>query len=143
MPVVTAALATGVATPPGRRGSAGSRVALGVVPGILIAALAAWLAWHFALGQGLQRLHDGARQRLEVEATRLDGQLRQDYPVADIRFPVPRLLSLISHDMTLEPGDVILCGTSVGVGSMKNGQTVEVEIEGIGSLRNRFETPQG
>ena len=45
---------------------------------------------------------------------------------------MPRLVSLISHDMTLEPGDVFLCGTSVGVGSMKPGQTVEVEIEGIG-----------
>jgi 2-keto-4-pentenoate hydratase/2-oxohepta-3-ene-1,7-dioic acid hydratase in catechol pathway len=74
-----------------------------------------------------------------VVKTRLDGQLRQDYPVADIRFSVPRLVSLISHDMTLEPGDVILCGTSVGVGSMKPGQTVEVEIEGIGKLSNRFE----
>jgi 2-keto-4-pentenoate hydratase/2-oxohepta-3-ene-1,7-dioic acid hydratase in catechol pathway len=72
--------------------------------------------------------------------TWLDGQLRQDYPVADIRFSVPRLVSLISHDMTLEPGDVILCGTSVGVGSMKSGQSVEVEIEGIGRLTNRFET---
>jgi 2-keto-4-pentenoate hydratase/2-oxohepta-3-ene-1,7-dioic acid hydratase in catechol pathway len=72
--------------------------------------------------------------------TRLDGQLRQDYPVADIRFSVPRLVSLISHDMTLEPGDVILCGTSVGVGTMKPGQTVEVEIEGIGTLVNRFES---
>jgi 2-keto-4-pentenoate hydratase/2-oxohepta-3-ene-1,7-dioic acid hydratase in catechol pathway len=75
-----------------------------------------------------------------VVKTWLDGQLRQDYPVADIRFPVPRLLSLISHDMTLEPGDVILCGTSVGVGSMKPGQTVEIEIEGIGKLANRFES---
>jgi 2-keto-4-pentenoate hydratase/2-oxohepta-3-ene-1,7-dioic acid hydratase in catechol pathway len=72
--------------------------------------------------------------------TYLDGQLRQDYPVADIRFSVPRLVSLLSHDMTLEPGDLILCGTSVGVGSMKPGQTVEVEIEGIGRLTNRFET---
>jgi 2-keto-4-pentenoate hydratase/2-oxohepta-3-ene-1,7-dioic acid hydratase in catechol pathway len=71
--------------------------------------------------------------------TWLDGQLRQDYPVADIRFGVPRLVSLISHDMTLEPGDVILCGTSLGVGSMKPGQTVEVEIEDIGKLSNRFE----
>jgi 2-keto-4-pentenoate hydratase/2-oxohepta-3-ene-1,7-dioic acid hydratase in catechol pathway len=75
--------------------------------------------------------------------TRLDGQLRQDYPVADIRFSVPRLVSLISHDMTLEPGDVILCGTSIGVGSMKPGQTVEVEIDGIGTLTNRFESPNG
>ena len=74
-----------------------------------------------------------------VVKTRLDGQLRQDYPVADIRFSVPRLVSLISHDMTLEAGDVILCGTSVGVGSMKSGQTVEVEIDGIGCLSNRFE----
>lgn len=72
--------------------------------------------------------------------TWLDSQLRQDYPLADIRFSVPRLVSLISHDMTLEPGDVILCGTSVGVGSMKPGQTVEVEIEGIGKLTNRFES---
>jgi len=71
--------------------------------------------------------------------TWLEGQLRQDYPVADIRFSVARLVSLISHDMTLEPGDVILCGTSVGVGSMKSGQTVDVEIDGIGTLRNRFE----
>jgi 2-keto-4-pentenoate hydratase/2-oxohepta-3-ene-1,7-dioic acid hydratase in catechol pathway len=72
--------------------------------------------------------------------TWLDGQLRQDYPLADIRFSVPRLVSLISHDMTLEPGDLILCGTSVGVGSMKPGQTVEIEIEGIGKLSNRFAT---
>jgi 2-keto-4-pentenoate hydratase/2-oxohepta-3-ene-1,7-dioic acid hydratase in catechol pathway len=77
-----------------------------------------------------------------VVKTLLDGQLRQDYPVADIRFSVARLVSLISHDMTLEPGDVILCGTSVGVGSMKHGQTVEVQIDGIGTLRNRFETQE-
>ena len=75
-----------------------------------------------------------------VVKTWLEGQLRQDYPVADIRFSVPRLVSLISHDMTLEPGDVILCGTSIGVGSMKPGQTVEIEIEGIGKLSNRFES---
>lgn len=74
-----------------------------------------------------------------VVKTWLDGQLRQDYPVADIRFNVPCLVSLLSHDMTLEPGDVILCGTSVGVGSMKPGSQVEIEIEGIGKLSNRFE----
>jgi 2-keto-4-pentenoate hydratase/2-oxohepta-3-ene-1,7-dioic acid hydratase in catechol pathway len=75
-----------------------------------------------------------------VVQTWLDEQLRQDYPVADIRFSVPQLVSLISHDMTLEPGDVILCGTSVGVGSMKPGQTVEIQIDGIGCLSNRFES---
>ena len=51
-----------------------------------------------------------------------------------MRFSVAQLVSLISHDMTLEPGDMILCGTSVGVGSMKPGSTVEVEIAGIGKL---------
>jgi 2-keto-4-pentenoate hydratase/2-oxohepta-3-ene-1,7-dioic acid hydratase in catechol pathway len=40
--------------------------------------------------------------------------------------------------MTLNPGDVILCGTSVGVGSMKPGSQVEIGIDGIGTLSNRF-----
>jgi 2-keto-4-pentenoate hydratase/2-oxohepta-3-ene-1,7-dioic acid hydratase in catechol pathway len=48
-------------------------------------------------------------------------------------------VSLISQDMSLYPGDLILCGTSVGVGSMKPGSSIEVEIEGIGKLANRFE----
>jgi 2-keto-4-pentenoate hydratase/2-oxohepta-3-ene-1,7-dioic acid hydratase in catechol pathway len=70
--------------------------------------------------------------------TRLDGQVRQSYPVSDMRFSVEQLVSLISHDMTLLPGDIILCGTSVGIGTMKPGSTVEVEISGIGTLVNRF-----
>ena len=74
-----------------------------------------------------------------VVRTTLNGELRQDYPVSDMRFSVPRLVSLISADMTLLPGDVILCGTSIGVGSMKPGSEVEVAIAGIGTLRNRFE----
>jgi 2-keto-4-pentenoate hydratase/2-oxohepta-3-ene-1,7-dioic acid hydratase in catechol pathway len=74
-----------------------------------------------------------------VVKTILNGDVRQDYPISDMRFPVPKLVSLISQDMTLYPGDIILCGTSVGVGSMKPGSTVEVEISGIGKLSNRFE----
>jgi 2-keto-4-pentenoate hydratase/2-oxohepta-3-ene-1,7-dioic acid hydratase in catechol pathway len=74
-----------------------------------------------------------------VVKTILNGDLRQDYPVSDMRFSVQQLVSLISKDMTLYPGDVILCGTSIGVGSMKPGSTVEVEIAGIGRLRNQFE----
>ena len=70
--------------------------------------------------------------------TLLDGEVRQRYPIGDMRFSVQRLVSLISMDMTLHPGDVILCGTSVGVGSMKPGSLVEVEIEGIGRLSNRY-----
>jgi 2-keto-4-pentenoate hydratase/2-oxohepta-3-ene-1,7-dioic acid hydratase in catechol pathway len=73
-----------------------------------------------------------------VVRTRLNGELRQDYPVSDMRFSVAELVSHISQDMTLVPGDVILCGTSIGVGSMKPGSTVEVEIDGIGTLANRF-----
>jgi 2-keto-4-pentenoate hydratase/2-oxohepta-3-ene-1,7-dioic acid hydratase in catechol pathway len=71
--------------------------------------------------------------------TILNGDMRQDYPVSDMLCPVERLVSAISRDMTLLPGDIILCGTSVGVGSMKPGSTVEVEIDGIGRLTNRFE----
>ncbi len=76
--------------------------------------------------------------RLSVR-TVLDDQERQNYPVADMVFPPARLVSLISQDMTLDPGDVIACGTSIGVGSMKPGSTVAVTIDGIGTLVNRFE----
>ena len=48
-------------------------------------------------------------------------------------------MSLISQDMTLEAGDVIACGSSVGVGSMKPGSTVSIVIEGVGTLTNKFE----
>lgn len=68
--------------------------------------------------------------------TRLDGVERQNYPLSDMIFPPEELVSRISHDMSLVPGDVIACGTSLGVGSIKDGSTVEVSIEGIGSLVN-------
>ena len=70
--------------------------------------------------------------------TMVNGQERQHYPVSDMIFPPANLVSLISHDMTLEPGDVIACGTSVGAGSMKPGSEVSVVIAGIGELRNRY-----
>jgi len=70
--------------------------------------------------------------------TLLDGQVRQHYPISDMSFSVAQLVSRISLDLTLLPGDVILCGTSVGVGSMKPGSLVEVEIDGIGRLANRY-----
>jgi len=73
-----------------------------------------------------------------VVQTVLNGDVRQNYPISDMRFSVAQLVSLISADMTLFPGDVILCGTSVGVGSMKPGSEVSVEIEGIGKLSNRY-----
>lgn len=71
--------------------------------------------------------------------TVLNGDERQNYPVSDMVFPPVRLVSLVSRDVTLEAGDVICCGTSVGVGSMKEPvNTVEVTIEGIGTLANTF-----
>lgn len=67
--------------------------------------------------------------------TVLNGAERQNYPVGDMVFPVATLVSRISGDMTLEPGDVICCGTSVGVGVMKEPvNTVDVTIDGIGTL---------
>jgi 2-keto-4-pentenoate hydratase/2-oxohepta-3-ene-1,7-dioic acid hydratase in catechol pathway len=68
--------------------------------------------------------------------TRLDGVERQRYPLSDMIFSPEELVSHISHDMSLLPGDVIACGTSLGVGSMADGASVEVTIDGIGSLAN-------
>jgi 2-keto-4-pentenoate hydratase/2-oxohepta-3-ene-1,7-dioic acid hydratase in catechol pathway len=68
--------------------------------------------------------------------TRLDGTERQRYALSDMIFAPQELVSLISRDMSLLPGDVIACGTSLGVGSMPDGSSVEVTIDGIGSLAN-------
>ena len=72
-----------------------------------------------------------------VVRTILDGTERQSYPIADMIFTAQELVSKISHDMTLLPGDLICCGTSLGVGSIKGPRsTVTVAIDGIGELRN-------
>jgi 2-keto-4-pentenoate hydratase/2-oxohepta-3-ene-1,7-dioic acid hydratase in catechol pathway len=70
--------------------------------------------------------------------TIVDGKERQNYPVSDMIFKPAQIVSLISRELTLNPGDIISCGTSVGVGTLKPGATVEVAIEGIGVLRNQF-----
>lgn len=71
--------------------------------------------------------------------TTLDGEERQNIPVSDMTIKPFELVSRLSHDMTLNAGDVIACGTSLGVGRMKRGSTIEVSIDGIGSLRNVFQ----
>jgi 2-keto-4-pentenoate hydratase/2-oxohepta-3-ene-1,7-dioic acid hydratase in catechol pathway len=81
----------------------------------------------------------GLDPQVLVVRTILNSEVRQDYPINDMVFSVGQLVSLISQDMTLDAGDVILCGTSIGVGSMRLGSVVEVEIDGIGKLTNRFE----
>jgi len=71
--------------------------------------------------------------------TVLNDQERQNYPVSDMICSPLKIVSLISQDVTLCPGDVICCGTSVGVGSMKPGSTISVTIDGIGTLNNRYD----
>ena len=68
--------------------------------------------------------------------TRVNGEVRQDGRTSQMIFPVPFLIEFITSVMTLLPGDVILTGTPAGVGPLSAGETVEVEIEGIGVLRN-------
>jgi len=68
--------------------------------------------------------------------TWLNGELRQEARTREMIFDVGEILAYISTVMTLEPGDVILTGTPEGVGQLKSGDVVEVEIEGIGTLRN-------
>jgi 2-keto-4-pentenoate hydratase/2-oxohepta-3-ene-1,7-dioic acid hydratase in catechol pathway len=68
--------------------------------------------------------------------TRVNGELRQDSRTSNLIFNVPQLIAFISGIMTLEPGDVIATGTPPGVGELHEGDEVEVEIEGIGILKN-------
>jgi len=69
--------------------------------------------------------------------TRLNGLVKQDSSTGSMIFDVPTLLEYISAAFTLEPGDVVATGTPSGVGPMQIGDTVAVEIEGIGTLTNR------
>lgn len=70
--------------------------------------------------------------------TRLDGETVQDGSTKDLIFDVATLISYVSQSFTLLPGDVILTGTPAGVGQVQEGQRVEVEVEGIGTLSNPF-----
>jgi 2-keto-4-pentenoate hydratase/2-oxohepta-3-ene-1,7-dioic acid hydratase in catechol pathway len=86
-------------------------------------------------------LPEGARG-LQV-VSRLNGRTMQDGNTADMIFSIPRLIEILSEVMTLEPGDVIATGTPAGVGYarkppvfMRPGDVCEIDIEGIGTLRN-------
>jgi len=81
---------------------------------------------------------DAINRRIE---TRLNGEIKQSGSTSNLIFSVPELISFISQVMTLLPGDVILTGTPPGVGLMNVGDVVEVEIEGIGVLRNTLKVP--
>ena len=73
--------------------------------------------------------------RLNV-TTRVNGVVKQNGNTSDMAFPVPFLIRYISNIMTLNPGDLIATGTPAGVSVMKDGDVVEIEVSGIGVLRN-------
>jgi 2-keto-4-pentenoate hydratase/2-oxohepta-3-ene-1,7-dioic acid hydratase in catechol pathway len=88
----------------------------------------------------VSELGDGSGLRV---VQRLNGDVFQDGNTSDLIFDVPFLVSFVSNAFTLEPGDLILTGTPPGVGyardpkvSLKPGDVVEVEIDGIGTLTN-------
>jgi 2-keto-4-pentenoate hydratase/2-oxohepta-3-ene-1,7-dioic acid hydratase in catechol pathway len=78
---------------------------------------------------------ESALEELTVTG-RVNGVLRQSGSVGQLVFPIARLISFISHVMTLEPGDLIATGTPEGVGPLVDGDVVEVEVSGVGVLRN-------
>ena len=67
---------------------------------------------------------------------RVNSQVKQQGSTSDMVFKIPQIIEFITAVMTLEPGDVILTGTPKGVGPIRAGDQVEVEIEGIGILHN-------
>lgn len=68
--------------------------------------------------------------------TRVNGELKQDGTISDMVHDIPSIVAYASSVFTLLPGDVILTGTPAGIGPIRPGDTVEVEIEGVGSLVN-------
>jgi 2-keto-4-pentenoate hydratase/2-oxohepta-3-ene-1,7-dioic acid hydratase in catechol pathway len=73
----------------------------------------------------------------DLEVTcRVEGEVRQSGRTADLAFTPAFLVSYVSQVMTLLPGDVIMTGTPAGVGPLHAGEEVEVEVEGVGVLRN-------
>jgi len=81
----------------------------------------------------------GDPQNLAIEC-RLNGRTVQHSRTSAMIFPIADLLSYISWNMTLEPGDIVATGTPSGVGALAPGDVVEIEIEGIGVLSNPVTT---
>ena len=77
-------------------------------------------------------------ETLSIRAV-LNGRERQNYPASDLFYPPNEIVSFLSHDMTLMPGDLIACGTGPGALPMKPGSTIDIIIDPIGQLSNKFE----
>jgi 2-keto-4-pentenoate hydratase/2-oxohepta-3-ene-1,7-dioic acid hydratase in catechol pathway len=87
-------------------------------------------------------LLDPDLESLTVE-TRVNGELRQRGTTAEMLWSIPELLAYASRMMSLEVGDVVLTGTPEGVGRLVEGDSLEVEVSGVGVLRNRVESRWG
>ena len=90
-------------------------------------------------------IHDSQLDNARI-ITRVNGEVRQDDMLSNMVFPVRREIEYISTFMTLEPGDIIVTGTPTGSGArldppqyLKPGDVIEVEVDGIGTLRNTVE----
>ncbi len=88
------------------------------------------------IGPYIAELDDVTKLKIE---TRVNGKVVQRSTTSNLIFDVPALVEFISSIMTLKAGDIIATGTPSGVGPLKNGDIVEVEIEKIGILRNKAE----
>ena len=77
-----------------------------------------------------------------VEA-RVNGETRQSSTIDRLIFPVPELIAEITTYLTLQPGDVVSTGTPAGVSPLRDGDEVEIEVEGVGTLRNDVRVPDG
>lgn len=91
-----------------------------------------------AVGPGLLRTRDWTNFGI---STRVNGRTVQQGHTKNLVYGVPELVAYISSVMTLEPGDLIYTGTPSGVGSLRIGDVVDVEIDGIGRLRNTIVDP--
>ena len=99
-----------------------------------------------AIGPWLVPFTDASQLDDARIVTRVNGEIRQDDTLNRMMFPIRKEIEYISTFMTLQPGDIIVTGTPTGAGArfdppryLKPGDTVEIEVEGIGTLRNGVE----
>lgn len=79
-------------------------------------------------------------EQVDIDAleviTRVNGEVRQRGAIGDMVFPIPAVLEYVTRFMTLEPGDIVATGTPDGIGPLKPGDRVEVEVTGVGKVSN-------
>lgn len=79
-------------------------------------------------------------EQVDVDAleviTRVNGEVRQRGAIGDMVFPIPAVLEYVTRFMTLEAGDIVATGTPDGIGPLKPGDEVEVEVTGVGKVSN-------